>query len=523
MSSIPPSGTLHDAMYAFFSVYSTDEQTRIWNNFVTQQGGTVDPTDPATIKAFYAYAQGAYMTIQKELSLSPEEIAKREIMFVVFELSFIMMKALQNSIAVTSQNLIFNGKWQEEYTNMLTKVPLYTSDPTQGMTINTADWSGTKFGYNDITMKDVAAYMTQYVQPGQVITDPTKTFQIAGSSIATWANVGYDWDVTGAWNGVVLAYNEDGTPITSDYTVFGQTWKEVASAGRITTSNFTPHLDFSIVVDPADSTKYKGVISIKAGTATQAATATLPFSTLSSDNKTITTTSKTFTYNNTALDDFNKPLLDANGNPILDANGNPTYEKLEVTFAIPADDPTDPDASYSAKTDAWTKAFGELMGNVYNPTTGQPSLFHFTTFTKHSDGTYSIRDATKPLSFSYYGARGLFITPKTDWLSDDTANSNALKSDFVIPWRYEEPYHTPDTSKTDQTTKNSQVQTQRGERNAVLQQVIENIRSKRQVVRDRATAYQETLSTTKEALSQQTNLLSSILDSMKGIIQAIFR
>lgn len=63
----------------------------------------------------------------------------------------------------------------------------------------------------------------------------------------------------------------------------------------------------------------------------------------------------------------------------------------------------------------------------------------------------------------------------------------------------------------------------RGEINSKEQQYIENVRSKRQVVQDTQSALQANLDQSRQTLSQQSDLLTSVIDSLKGLLSSIFR
>lgn len=63
----------------------------------------------------------------------------------------------------------------------------------------------------------------------------------------------------------------------------------------------------------------------------------------------------------------------------------------------------------------------------------------------------------------------------------------------------------------------------RGEINSKEQQYIENVRSKRQIVQDTQSALQANLDQSRQTLSQQSDLLTSVIDSLKGLLSSIFR
>lgn len=66
-------------------------------------------------------------------------------------------------------------------------------------------------------------------------------------------------------------------------------------------------------------------------------------------------------------------------------------------------------------------------------------------------------------------------------------------------------------------------QQRRTDINQHRQQWIEGLRSKRNIVKDQAKQGQTNMSQTQEAINQQSNLMTSIIQQMSGIIQGIFR
>ncbi|MBS0637823.1 MAG: hypothetical protein JSS12_09950, partial [Verrucomicrobia bacterium] len=93
---------------------------------------------------------------------------------------------------------------------------------------------------------------------------------------------------------------------------------------------------------------------------------------------------------------------------------------------------------------------------------------------------------------------------------------------ILKPYTYVAPSSTTQPTDPLRNLSDSNAKT-RGEINSRDQQYIENVRSKRQVVQDQQSALQSNLDQSRQTLSQQTDLANSIIDSLKGLIAAIFR
>lgn len=63
----------------------------------------------------------------------------------------------------------------------------------------------------------------------------------------------------------------------------------------------------------------------------------------------------------------------------------------------------------------------------------------------------------------------------------------------------------------------------RSAQNQLMNQYIENIRGKRSVIKDRAKQAETTLNQSNEAINQQSNLMTSIMQQLSTMLQAIFR
>ncbi len=158
--TIPASGFYSTVMGSYFGYLDAQQKQDLWAQFLQKNGLTTNPsdTDPAAQAAFISYIQTNY-TDNNVLGLSPEEVDKRRIMFDAFSIVLRMMTMLQNTVTEQSRTVLFLAKWQEQYTKLMGHVPTYVALPTNAPTIDTINPSRYTFGYNDISLQDIADYV----------------------------------------------------------------------------------------------------------------------------------------------------------------------------------------------------------------------------------------------------------------------------------------------------------------------------------------------------------------------------
>ncbi len=197
----PAIGSLYgNILDAFFSTLSDAQKQEIWVGFLKTLNLPADtpigsvPVNLATQQLFYTFIQ--QLIAQKEMSiiptatndqLSPDEIKKRNIMFGVLNSVISMLLSLQNTVTVEAQNLVFFGKWQNAYTDMLTRVPSYVGEESSAVHVDLTNLSNFTFGYNNISVEDIAKWWAN----NQVTlgTNNNQSFDIGGvSSITTTGN-----------------------------------------------------------------------------------------------------------------------------------------------------------------------------------------------------------------------------------------------------------------------------------------------------------------------------------------------
>ena len=140
-----------------------------WLNYLQNMlGVTSNPPDSdiAAQGKLVKFMQAVY-TFESQSELpSPQESQKRAILSTTFDTVLTMLNSLQNTVSVQSTNLIYYGNLQQQYTNMMTRLPIYTATGPQGWTADTTDASNFTIGYNNTTIAEVSNYIASQIQAG---------------------------------------------------------------------------------------------------------------------------------------------------------------------------------------------------------------------------------------------------------------------------------------------------------------------------------------------------------------------
>ena len=84
-------------------------------------------------------------------SLSPDAVVQRAVLFNTFNLVINMLQTLQNTVAGEAGSLTFYGKWQQDYTNLIAKVPIYTAQTSAVVPGNNASAFDGRVNYGTST------------------------------------------------------------------------------------------------------------------------------------------------------------------------------------------------------------------------------------------------------------------------------------------------------------------------------------------------------------------------------------
>ncbi len=422
--TLPTSGVYATYMASFFGNLTSAERAALWDQFVTINGfSSANPPTPGDINdqlQFLQFAQ-AVTSRNQTMALSPDEIKKRDIMFETFDILLAMLTTLQNTVAVQGQNLVFYGKWQEQYTKAMTRVPIYvggasstpTLVPNSTVITPTTDLKAITFGYNNISMDDIATWWA--------------TNQLAGNNSSfTLSNINGTAQITfksGSSPSITLSGNASSVPVYIPET-FASPSDGTNDVRVYTGSSTSP--GFTV-----------GLVPITIGAVTFPA-------------------NKTFLHGS----DYLKTGIDTG----------------ETSVA------------------GYVENFKQAFSDWWNNNTDTPII-------NSVDGTPV--NLVQQFLFNNQGINGIPGLP-------------------TVPWQHS--YVAPTVGPTDAQTKLADAEARsRAEINARNQQYIENIRSLRTTVQNTAQNLESGLSQSKEAISQESNILTDIMDSLKGIIAAIFK
>ncbi len=143
----------------FFGNLSAVEQKDIWNNFLYTNGYTTNPPDSTAVQAAFANyissISSKLSTYENATLLSPLEMKSRVIASDILTSLKGFLNTTQDLVKVQSITLMFYGKWQQAYTEMMTRVPNLTGGAQPKVKTNTSDLSAFTFGYNDISLQEV--------------------------------------------------------------------------------------------------------------------------------------------------------------------------------------------------------------------------------------------------------------------------------------------------------------------------------------------------------------------------------
>lgn len=375
-----------------------DSQNALWNSFLRKSALPSDyvPQDSSKVGDLLMYAQTA-IGLQNSIALSPDEITKRKLMLDTFIEILRMLSTLQDTVAAQAKLLVFYQKWQQEYTQKISRTVLYTATPTTTMQVNTADTSKFTFGYNNISADDIGSYLA--------------------------AN-----RVTGSRFDMATPTIDDGQ---------GGTWSLALGAAYLSPTQGDLSLQFLYTKDSVTTSFEIGHIP-------------------------------------------------------LNFNGQ-TSEEIKSDWASGIAQILT-QSSYRGDDGLGAGSLISVNGKFNSATNSY--LFNLTKLTRNSAGQ---------------------ITDRTDIQGKTILG-------FTVPWNKDFystfPFSTTDTT---QLTAISNATGRRDENNALLQQYIQNMTSKRQTIQSASQQMSSTLSQSQNAVSQLSDLLTNFMQTLEGLVSAIAR
>ena len=212
MSLSLPSGVYGSILQGFFGGVSDDTKSTLWAKFLESQGLPPDTTPPPTSTLegqFIDFLQGA-ASIATE-GLSPDEIARRKLFATVIQELIRLMKELQNSNVVQNALTLFYTKYQAQYTDMIAAVPIYMGRDNLNTWSPSTDPAKFTFGYNDLSITDIAAYLAS-----KQISTNSSSFQLQTAQITAPVD-SYVLRVTNASTGSPFMNVHEGDQINLQY------------------------------------------------------------------------------------------------------------------------------------------------------------------------------------------------------------------------------------------------------------------------------------------------------------------
>ncbi len=275
----PPVGTteLGNIMAAIVGTLSPAEQQAVWVKFLQDNnltatynsGNLVD--DVATQQLLLTYLQALIASGEVNLpvvtneTFSASEIKKRAIMFSIFNACINTLLALQNTVSTQTQNLNFLSQWQQQYTNMLTKIPTYVGGESSAVNVNLGDLSKFTLGYSGISIADIARWWANQGYNGSqsfqissdvpftaaqpVFPSQTTTFSVSGGLISL------------AWNGAPFFIQ----PVPTSGTTFEQRVSDFETAFKSIWATISGSPFVTTFLSPLNQTYLNGLATIDQG------------------------------------------------------------------------------------------------------------------------------------------------------------------------------------------------------------------------------------------------------------------
>lgn len=171
-----PTGIYSSIMQGFAGNLSDTVKTNLWQQFTSSNGLSSTPPETSATEAQFVSFLVSNANNQT-LVLSPSEIQRRQSLATVIEIILKLMKSVQETDVAQNALLLFYAKYQKEYMKMQGNVPIHLGAQSAGFNLNPLDPSKTVFGYNNISVMDVANYLTANPQGSNLqITSQTSSF-----------------------------------------------------------------------------------------------------------------------------------------------------------------------------------------------------------------------------------------------------------------------------------------------------------------------------------------------------------
>jgi hypothetical protein len=465
----------------------------LWNAFLISQSLRENPADPspalqAAFAAFIQQKQTLAYFYESQTALSPFEIQKRIILMQILNALSKYLDVTQQLVNVQAQLLIFYGKWQQEYTQAMTRVPSLSGAGLPGQ-IKVGELSSADaftFGYADISLSDVIrwGYAQAKNTPG---TDFTFGNAETGMGSYTFKVI-----KTGEKEDLTIRFQRH-TEYTATY--YNESQKQNYIVDGTATIPITPVLD----------SQGKFIPPVFATVVARAGEGLLAL--LKDPVK--------MPYFKDAMDTLYVPDVAkwAYDRIVKDKDASITFGNLNDTSAATRFKLT---FTYATKL----QGVGDYISVDYEtPTHPQTTLLIGPVNGMSQDEQINRIKAKIVESFG-----GITLIPKVGTLGISGYNLGTEATG-----RTRENVEVQVGDSTQKITVNSGLDLNqqeidaRAERQSVLSLYSENLRSLRSQVTNKSSQQQTALTQTKESINQQTSLWTSILESIQGIMSAIVK
>lgn len=484
---LPEDDFYNTYLRAFYGDLPAIVKQDIWNQFLVTRHYESTPPDTNEVReAFAAFIQQkrakAYV-FESQLSLSPLEIQKRFIFTQILDALSKYLQATQTLVTIQSALLIFYGKWQQEYTQAMTQVPTLKKGMPGLVNAGTLHADGTAdvnspssftFGYSNITLQDIirwgyskaletpgtwVSYGEDTHAPGSYSFKVTESGETKQLEIRFKRNTSYD-SINWDYTKTITIPDKTATPaVTSDFA------SVVEAAGRKFMEIFETDIGKVPFVTAMEKLYVPDVASWALQRMQESPNAVITFGNKSDSS--VPPASQFQLY-------FRKYPMVISGT---------TYSILFVGTsedAVTGTDRTGSTAVIEEDHDYMTKLQNkivELLGGASNiPKIGTIGLPGYYLGTEGKGWSGTLKDSNNQDYTKNYG------------LDLDQGDLAA-----------------------------------RGERQAVLSQYSDNLRSLRTKVGNLASQYQTALTQSKDSINQQSDMWTSILDTIQSIMTAILK
>jgi hypothetical protein len=156
--TVPTNSPYSSLLIGFFGNLNTAGQDALWQQFLTQNGYSSNPsdTDIAALKQFASFIKTTYSNETYSAKASPLQLQQQALMFNLYDLLVQMLQTISNSVSTQNKNLLFLGNYQESYTTMTAREAnaFYRGGEATAPSVNVQNPAQWTLGYGGVNMGD---------------------------------------------------------------------------------------------------------------------------------------------------------------------------------------------------------------------------------------------------------------------------------------------------------------------------------------------------------------------------------